>query len=163
MRGVIVGIVFVQVLLAGGWQATHSTAPTGTKEAPQHPSPIDIYEAVLRYQIKSWELTADSYCVEVNGRDATRELLKRMEPLRVKGASGCRKQTRLHMMHIVDRKTGKTSVIFDMGEIHWRTQSDADVDGGYVCGSLCMAGGAYAVEWDGSRWVVTKFDVRVQS
>ena len=49
--------------------------------------PADVYEAVLRYQVESWELAADSYCVEVSGKDANRALLERFKPLlRVKGA-----------------------------------------------------------------------------
>jgi hypothetical protein len=141
-----------------------NTTSSRTGETPQHPSATDIYEAVLRYQIKSWELAADSYCVEVNGTDADKALLERFTPLNVKVASECRKQTsQLVMMRIVDKKTGKRSVIFDMGEIHWLEGSEAEVDGGYLCGSQCTAEGIYRVAWDGSRWSVMKFDIRVQS
>jgi hypothetical protein len=153
-------IVLLLVLCASGL----GSAQTATKEALQYPSPVDVYEAVLRYQIKTWELAANSYCVKVNGKDAQAALLERFRPLPVKGASACRKQTSQSvLMRVIDGGTGKQSVIFDMGEIRWPKQSEAEVDGGYLCGSLCMAGGTYHVAWDEGRWVVTKFSVRVQS
>jgi len=152
------------VLCARSLGQTSPAAQAAAGEPPQHPSPTDVYQAVLRYQVKTWELAADSYCVEVNGKDADAALLERFKPLRVKGASACRKQTTNRvLMRVVDRVTGKMSVIFDMGEIRWPKRSEAEVDGGYLCGSECMAGGTYHVAWDGSQWVVTKFDVRVQS
>lgn len=166
MNGLIPRIALSLVLWTSGVGQTNqsSTPPTEPKEAPQHPSPTDVYEAVLRYQVKSWELAADAYCVEVNGRDADEALLERLKPLRVKEASACRKQRKqVIVMRVVDRKTGKMSVIFDMAEIRWPTHSEAEVDGGYLCGSECMAAGIYHVVWDGSRWVVTKFDIHVQS
>ncbi len=138
------------------------------KRPPENPRNLlpqtDVYQVVLRYQVQTWELAADSYCVEVNGKDADAALLERFKPLRVKRASACRKkQTNRVWMQVVDRVSGKLSVIFDMGEIRWPKRSEAEVDGGYLCGSLCMAGGTYHVVWDGSQWVVTKFDISIQS
>src|SRR5215472_12540964 len=104
------------------------SAQTTTKEASQYPSPIDVYEAVLHYQIKAWELVANSYCVKVNGKDAPTALLERFRPLPVKVASACRKQTSQSvLMRVVDRSTGKQSVIFDIGEIRWPKQLEAEV------------------------------------
>ena len=165
MNGIIARIALLLALCPSGLGETSSGPQTAVGEAaPQHPSPTDVYEAVLRYQIKTWDLAADSYCVKVNGEDAELALLERFKPLRVKGASACRQRTiERVLMQIVDRRTGKQSVIFDMGKIRWSKGSEAEVDGGYVCASQCMAGGTYHVAWDGSRWVVTKFDVRVQS
>jgi hypothetical protein len=164
MRGFLTRTALSLVLCASGLGQTNgSTPPTATTEAPQNPSAADVYEAVLRYQVKSWELAAESYCVRVNGKDANTTLLERLKPLNLKGASACRERTVQHvMMRIVDRKTGRMSVIFDVGEIRWR-KFEAEVDGGYLCGSECMAGGTYYVAWDGSRWAVTKFDIHVQS
>lgn len=144
-------------------QVKDGRASTPSKTVPKPLSTIDLYEIVVRYQIKSWELTADSFCLEVNGRAATRTLLERLQPLRVKASSACRENTQTPMMEVVDKETGKMSVIFDLEKIHWHTPSEAEVDGGYVCGSLCMAGGTYYVDWDGSRWIVSKFEIRVQS
>jgi hypothetical protein len=161
MRGPIAGIALSLVLCATGLGQTNQRGtPTPQEKPQQRPSSIDIYEAVVRYQINSWELAADSYCVKVNGKDAARDLLERLQPLRVKGASGCREKAHAQ---VVDKKTGKISVIFDLGEIHWFQRSDAEVDGGYVCGTLCSAAGTYHIAWEGSRWIVTKFEIRFQS
>ena len=164
MRGVHTRLAPLLVLWAvGAAQTTNTTqAPAGKDQ--QAPSATDLYEVVLRYQIKSWELAADSYCVEVNGKDASKELLNRLMSLPVKPASACRKKTTHRvMMRVVDKKSGKMSVIFDMGQIRWPRSSEADVDGGYVCGSGCMAAGTYHLKWDGSRWTIAKYDIHIQT
>ena len=69
--------------------------PQVSKPVPQ---PDDIYEAVIHYQIRSWELAADSYCIKVNGRDASESLLDRLGPNRTKAASRCREQKSEVMM-----------------------------------------------------------------
>jgi hypothetical protein len=73
----------------------------------------DVFESVVRYQIKSWELAANSYCISIVGKDATTDFLKRLTPLPVKAASGCKKHTTEKVMvSVVDKKTGKRSVDF---------------------------------------------------
>jgi hypothetical protein len=82
----------------------------------------------------------------------------------VKGASNCRKQTIEKVLVVVlDKKTGKHSVIFNLDTIRWITENEAEVAGGYFCGNLCMASGDYHVIRDGTRWVVTGYDIRIQS
>ena len=127
----------------------------------------DVREAVLRYQISSWELAAATYCVSVDGKDADENFLRRFRPLPVKAASRCKKQRPPKlpkiMNSVVDKQTKKKSVIFDIGEARWVKPSEAEVDGGHDCASQCMAGGTYHVVWDGTRWNITAFDIRVQS
>jgi len=123
---------------------------------PEHSSAIDIYEAVVRYQIKTWDLAASTYCIEVNGKDASPELLGRLRPLPVKGKSGCKEKKHI-LMDIVDKRTKKLAVIFDVSEIHWQSASEADVQGGYFCASQCGGGGKYHVVWNGHQWTVTDF------
>ena len=164
MKGAIAEIALLFVLCTTGLgQSNNNEQPKPTGTALQNASATDLYEAVLRYQIKSWELAADSYCVEVKGKNASKGLLRRMQPLSVKGASSCRTQTKLNVKHVVDKKTGKMSVIFDMGEIRWRSDSEADVEGGYNCGNFCMAEGTYHIKWNGTQWAVTKFEIYIQS
>jgi hypothetical protein len=138
---------------------------TGSPKDPaQESASADIYEAVIRYQIRSWDLAANSYCVKINGRDPGKNFLSRFNPLPVKGASGCRKQkTSSVFMQVHDKKIGRLAVIFDVEAIRWLTENEAKVEGGYFCGSLCMAGGDYHVVRDGTRWVVTGYDVHIQS
>ena len=60
-------------------------------QEPRHEAASDdVYEAVIRSQIREFS-TLTSYCVSVNGKDASSEFLKRFNPLLVKGESGCRK------------------------------------------------------------------------
>ncbi len=128
----------------------------------QSPAVADaVYQAVIRYQIKNWTLGADSYCIEILGKDADQQLLRTLRPLPVKPASDCVKQKKKFDMLVVDKHSKKSSVIFGAGDIHWVKETQADVDGGYLCGSQCMAAGVYHVIRDGQQWQVSKFDVRL--
>ena len=73
---------------------------------------LDLYEAVIRYQIKSWQQAAHTYCVEINGADPNPALLQRLRPLHVRGASACQKLIEKRLMRVVDGKM-KGSVIFN--------------------------------------------------
>lgn len=116
-----------------------------------------VYEAVVRYQIKSWDLGAATYCVRMNGEDADKEFLRRLSPMPVKGASECEEKQRKLTMSVIDKHSKKRSVIFGVGAILWRKDTEAEVEGGYLCGSQCMAGGIYHVVLDGAQWRVTAF------
>src|SRR5215471_12250904 len=105
MKRKIVGIISILFTVANLSGQDVQTSTSTKKPSPV--SSMDVFEAVVRYQIKSWELTADSYCVEVNGKDAGQELLSRLQPLPVKPASACRKQTRSVVMEVIDKKTKK--------------------------------------------------------
>ena len=134
------------------------------QEPSKESASAEVYEAVIRYQIKSWDLAASSYCISINGKDATGDFLKRFASLPVQGASGCiKKTTQKALTRVVDKKTGQPSVIFAVRAIRWLSKDEAEIEGGYLCGSLCMASGKYHVLRDGMRWVVTKFDISVQS
>jgi hypothetical protein len=129
----------------------------------------EIREAVLHYQISTWEFSAASYCVQVNGKDADKDFLLRLRSLPVKKASECRKKRApglprdLGLYSIVDKRTKKNAVLFDIGEVRLTSATHADVDGGYHCGGLCWAAGTYRVGFDGTRWTVTAFDIQIQS
>src|SRR5579872_1473191 len=75
-------------------------------------SSLDLYEAVVRFQIKSWQSTANTYCIEINGADPGPACLLRLRPLHVKGASACQKLNDKTQMIVVDGKN-KGAVIFD--------------------------------------------------
>jgi hypothetical protein len=136
-----------------------------TAQDPQNDTAeLQIREAIVRFQIKTWELAADSYCISINGKDPPEEFLKRFRPLPVKGESGCRKKTIGKVqMSILDKSTGKHSVIFDLGTIRWLPGGEVEVNGGYLCGSLCMAEGSYHVVQEPRGWTVTKFEQAVIS
>jgi hypothetical protein len=136
-----------------------SLSSTEAQDSGRTIAELSIREAVIRFQIKSWDLAANSYCVSLNNKDPDGEFLRRFYPLPVKSESACRKRTGPGaQMSVTDKATGKRSVIFDIGSIRWLGETDAEVDGGYLCGSLCMAAGTYHVVREEGRWVVTAFD-----
>ena len=59
-------------------------------------------------------------------------------------------------MQVVDKKTKKPSVIFDVEKIVWLSEDEADVEGGYVCARQCMAGGTYHLTRNGTQWTVKR-------
>jgi hypothetical protein len=151
--------VTLPVLLALNVQSSEEA-----QNPPKEDESANVFEAVVRYQINSWELAANSYCISIEGKDAATDFLRRLTPLPVKAASGCSKQTKEKVsVSVVDKKTGKRSVIFDIEAIHWISENEAAVEGGYYCASLCMASGRYHVVRDGTKWRVTRYDVKLQS
>ena len=143
--------------------ASQAVPQSGQVTRPTPSSNFDIYESVIRFQIKSWELTAYTYCIEVNGGDAGEALLQRLRPLPVKAASQCEEIDQKTLAHVVDKETRKRAVIFDVGAIRRISDSEVDVEGGYLCGSLCMAGGVYRVVHEESGWLVTGFKWHVMA
>lgn len=135
-----------------------------SQNTPKEDESASVFEAVVRHQIKSWDLAANSYCISIEEKDATPNFLSRSTPLPVKPASGCSKQTKEKLLvSLVDKKAGKRSVIFDAEAIHWISENEAALEGGHFCASLCMASGDYHVARDGMRGRVTRYDVRLQS
>jgi hypothetical protein len=127
-----------------------------------------VYEAVVRYQIETWELNAKIYCIKINGKDASVEFLKALAPLPVKPASACgdhrsASEAELGWWTVVDKRSSKRAVIFDAGLMHWKSDTEVDVDGGYVCGTLCAGEGKYHVERHDSGWTVKNFVAEIMS
>jgi len=129
----------------------------------------DVREAVVRYQIKTWYLSVDSYCVSVNRRSARREFLERfVDSPKVKPSSACiearRGFGRARMPSWVsDKQTGQPAVMFDAGAVRWVGDNAAEVKGGYYCAYRCWAGGVYHVVRDENGWTVLDFTIERQS
>ncbi|MGA8089167.1 MAG: hypothetical protein WCA10_17970 [Terracidiphilus sp.] len=121
---------------------------------------LDLQEAVIRYQIKSWQQEMHTYCVEINGTDPDPALLQRLRPLKVKGASACHRQNDRQLMMIVDDKK-KDSVIFNLVAFRKVSESEVEIEGGYFCGNLCMAQGTYHLVRGASGWHVVRFEARL--
>ena len=163
MKRVAVITIFLPMVAMLMAQTTRRNSDAAEKQkAAEELSSADVREAVLRYQISRWTLVTSGYCVRVEGKDADQALLKRLQPLPVREASGCRKQGLPGLPEsiytIVNTATGKNSVIFDVGKIRWTKPNKADVEGGYQTGSQVNGNGTYVVERDGTHWTVTSFD-----
>jgi hypothetical protein len=161
MKGRRFSVIAIPIVLT----ALVYALPQSPKKTDPAISPnLDLYETVIRFQISSWELSAHTYCIKINGADADPVLLQRLLPLPVKPASACRMvNEKSPLMSVVDRKTRKTAVIFDLGTIRRVSDSEVQVEGGYWCGSLCMAGGVYRVLLQGQSWHVAGFEPSVMS
>lgn len=154
---------------------TISTFAIALSVLPLHPSAMgqqsrfgeedDIREAVVRYQIANWNLVANVYFIEIQSKDPSTAFLNRFADLRkpVKGTSASRKKRDVAGFHVEDRKTEKRGVIFDRGVITYNEDSSVEVEGGYVCAGLCMAGGTYHLRRQEGRWKVTSFEISIQS
>lgn len=170
VRRKVLAVKFASIIIAVFILAALTSAQTEVTTASAQQEG-NVREAVLRYQISSWKLSAASYCVEINGKDADKDFLERLRPLPVKKASACENQRvpklprSFGLYSLVDRKTKKQAVRFDMGEIRFTDSAHATVQGGYYCGSQCMASGTYRLESDGveNGWRVTSFDIAMQS
>jgi hypothetical protein len=150
------------VMLAGSTAAQTPDQQPSAVAPPEPGATAAVYEAVARYQIKSWQQTAHAYCFRVKGQDADKEFLNRLKPLPVEPESDCtQKDTKTFNMSIIDKRTKKSAILFGLGSILWRSPTQAEVEGSYLCGSQCMAGGIYHVVLDQGQWTVTKFDVRI--
>jgi hypothetical protein len=157
MKHLILGLIifsgFVSYVAA---QAPADQQPS--LPAPDPGAPDAVYEAVVRYQVANWQLGAESYCIRINGVDADGKLLHSLKPLAVKPASECLQVKKKFDMTVIDKHSKKKSVIFGASNIRWTSETTADVEGGYLCGTQCMAGGVYHVVKDGEQWRVTKYD-----
>lgn len=161
MKFLMIALVLAAALSGGAYAQTPDQQPAAI-EPPSPAVTAAVYEAVARYQIKSWQQTAHTYCFRVQGKDADRQFLDKLKPLPVKPESDCtQKDTKSFTMSIVDRSSKKSAVMFGLGGIMWRSPTQAEVEGSYLCGSQCMAGGVYHVVQDGGAWTVTGFDVRI--
>lgn len=124
----------------------------------------DVREAVVRYQIRTWYIAVDSYCISVNRKNANKTFLERLAPLPVKEASDCVEdrrrvgRTRLPSW-VANKQTGQPSVVFYVGAIRWLSDDAVEVKGGYYCAARCWAGGTYQVIREEDRWTVTDFDI----
>jgi len=140
--------------------------PTASSQAVQSVQADDIREAVVRYQIAQWDLNAKVYFLKIEGKDPDEKFLSRFKdashPVKKQSESRVRKVRRV-IAFVEDRKTKQRGVVFDQEAIRWVNETKVDVEGGFYCGSLCMAGGVYRLERRDGRWVVLSFNIAIQS
>lgn len=128
----------------------------------------DLRETVVRYQIANWDLRADVYFVEIQSKNPSPSFLRRFKdlnkPVMPKSASKEKRDVAgSHVFHVEERHTKKFGVVFEQGGIRWVDASTAEVEGGYVCATLCSADGIYRLTRKDGHWKVIRFDVRFQS
>jgi hypothetical protein len=158
-------LVLTLLVLTGciNYVAGQGPADQTPLQAPDPGATNAVYEAVVRYQVASWQLGADSYCIQIKGVDADGKLLRSLKPLVVKPASDCLEVKKKFDMVVIDKHSKKKSVLFGAGNIRWTSETTAEVEGGYLCGSQCMSAGMYHAVKDDGQWRVTKFDAYISN
>ncbi len=159
-------LMLALIVLTGCVGYVAGQAPADQSPALPAPDPgatEAVYAAVVRYQVATWTLGADSYCIKIKGVDADGKLLHSLKGLAVKPASDCLQVKKKFDMVVIDKHSKKKSVIFGAGNIRWTSETTADVEGGYLCGSQCMSGGVYHVVKDDGQWKVIKFDTYISN
>lgn len=130
----------------------------------------DIREAAYRYAFNhlyhnqsTWKASFIGICYGCSSFDQpsipalmTPFLLDRFRGCKppVKPESECCYSDRKHQ--IVDKKTGKTGVIFYTGAIKWVSWNTVKVEVGYYEGTLSSSGNIYTIKRKNGRWVVVK-------
>jgi hypothetical protein len=122
-----------------------------------------VREAVYRYQIETWELAAHQYCLSINGKAPSKEFLGRFRPLPVVAESRCKRKKTLAGEIVVDKASGKPSVLLETGKLTWISDSEVELEGSYDCATLCWASGIYHATLEDGRWVIKSFKIRIQS
>jgi hypothetical protein len=126
---------------------------------------LEVREAIVGYQIASWDLRADVYFLEIESKNPQQDFLDRFKdiPRLVKGENASKMKKDVAGYHIEDRRTKKRGVLFDQGPMVWKDDSTIDVAGGYDCATLCAGSGIYHLKQFDGRWKVQRFEIRLMS
>lgn len=60
------------------------------------------------------------------------------------------------MKGVHDKKTGESGLIFNVGKITWKSDTEATANGGYYKAGLSASGNTYTLEKKDGVWTVTK-------
>lgn len=129
----------------------------------------EIRKTVFEYLFKNNESIlqnkAAAYCLSIEGeRDPSSKLLKKLRkvsPL-VKKWSDCELVPSVDggkvdvVGYVVDRKTKKKAISFEIYEIKWNEPNDVIVIGGYSEYSLSSSTHRYTVRKEGPKWKVVE-------
>lgn len=145
----------------------------------RHGDEQDIFEAVIRAQMKDWyrkdenveaetmskadrgvskRLKFPIFFVSINGKDPGDEFINRFRdvPRTIRKASSA-KVVKPHTP--TDRTTGMTGIVFDAANIDWLSDDTVEVEGGYYCGGLCAADSTFQVHRENDKWIVKSSDL----
>jgi hypothetical protein len=155
-------------------------------EIPNSNREDDIYEAVIRSQMERWyqgydkqereakekwekdsakEMNFEVFLVSINGKDPSDEFLGRFKdlPRLVKpGSLGYFvKNPFPGWLHY--KKDGRRAINFNAEGITWKSDSAAEVGGGYYCGGLCGAVYVFRLQFINGKWTVKETEKKLIS
>jgi len=166
-------------------------APEYRCQTPQDPKirtaeEDNIREGVLRFQMVSWYRGADeedrkaakdrgangphdmnykTFLVSIGEKDPTDDFLCRFKdiPRRIKPASKEKFEKEPFPGWLHDRDTNDRVVEFYVGQIDWKSESQAEASGGYYCGGLCGALYVFKLKKTAGKWIVTTSELKAIS
>ena len=117
----------------------------------------DALEALFRHQFRNnasgAQQNAAAFCLEVEGRDAPPEFLRRFAGTRpeVKAASACE----FRQVQVVDKASGRPALIHFVSDFAC-DGNVCEARGGYREANLSSSINRYRLEYDDGRWKVTQ-------
>jgi len=129
------------------------TVPVPTQED-------DIREAVLRQglgeQYSGCGPGGEACCMSLEDRgDPSDAFLARFQGQFRKGSECELEKPGPYFRHI---KTGKPAARIKVSSVQWLGPTEARLEVGLVCGSLCGVGGTFAIHWTSDGWTVESLE-----
>jgi hypothetical protein len=167
-------LVRFAILCLGLVSFVAAQGPADTKRRAEEES--EIKAAVLRKQMMEW-VTAEEkgekeaktesdravahhlnfriFFVEVEQKDPDKAFLERFSdvPRILKKASGSA-VSKDYRMAVIDKRTGERAILFYVGKVSWKSETSAEIEGGYHCDGLCAAGITFSLELKDAKWIV---------
>jgi hypothetical protein len=129
----------------------------------------DIRETVFRHQFdhnaSGQQKRAHAYCLAIlvgnEQSDPLDQFIKRFAHHKspVRKASACHWDS----IEVVDKRTGRPALIFQVSRITWISDTEVTVDGGYEEGNVSSSGNTYTVTKRNGKWEVTHDQMNVIS
>ena len=120
----------------------------------------DVREAVFRWQIAQHDSGQQTepriFFLQVGEKDGdpTDEFIKRFADIKppVQKGSDCSVSVSTGAL---DKKTGKRGLIFRVRSIVWKSDTEAEVKGGYYEGGRSASGNTFTLKKEKDKWKVT--------
>jgi hypothetical protein len=136
-----------------------SLSPTGPVVRNRAADEQDIYATIFRYQFDQVDPERQKesivYCISIGEKDVDPSdgFMRRFaghEPP-VRKLSEC-----IIRWDVVERRTGKDGIWFQVADIVWMSSTEVTVDGEYYFGNMGQLGERYTVKKENGKWKVTK-------
>ena len=159
MKALILTVLLIGSLAISGLQSATSWSEEWQTRSTLTPADEDdIREAVFRYQFKhnasGQQQNAKAYFLSL-GKDKDPSDLFMVRFKDHKPPVKKRSQA-TGKFEVIDKKTGKSGIIFVVSTIKRARGDKVLVDGGYYEAGLSSSGNVYTVERKNNKWVVTK-------
>jgi len=122
----------------------------------------EVRAALVRYLAQDWGGDDRVFFISIEEKDPSDEFVARLKgfanPIKKASQSKNVQEGKTFFSHIRDKATDRPGVIFSVGRISWKSKNEAEVEGGYYCGSLCGGDSRYRVKYKDKKWQVEPGD-----